>query len=620
MRAARANPTRPSLNRPPTGSLSRFLPLALAAMLSLGAGKAGAQDIEPTFTPGDAVVTGFSGATTDDGVMPVGGNPADRMFIDLDGPSMQILRLALDGTPANGQLISTPPVFQVKAGHVGQVFGIALDDGTSNEQNIPNIYLTATSAFGVQIVRPDSNGDGLPERTTTGAADATFMDGQFGFDGSPGTIWVVNGLTGDVQPFAEIAENSGGALGNIAFDANGRQFFVSDLDTGKIHRINENGDVLDFFDHGVAGRAAAGLAEVGDDAATMDITSPAFDAQDPGTWGLTQPERRVWGLAMNEGRLYYAVWTGQIWSVDIAADGGFGADARLEIDIASDGVPMPVSDMVFDRAGVLYLAQRGGLKSSYDYTVFADARQSKVLRYVPETPDDPSASSDWVQAPQEYAIGLPQDHENASGGIDIGHGYDSAGLLTPNKCDILWSSGDALRNAPELGEQVSANGPLVVHGLQGNDIALVRPANVPPLSAYFADYDGKFADPEKEGHVGDVEIFRNCLTYADGQPPYPLHTKAQTHLKHASHSRRLSHYKYGSYTHTKRRSHYKQGSQVHTKRRSHYKQGSQVHTKRRSHYKQGSQVHTKQRSHYKKGSRVHIELKRQPRNRARTGG
>ena len=54
-------------------------------------------------------------------------------------------------------MFPAPKTFDVFAKDVGQVFGVALDDQTQ-----PNIYLAATSAFGLNIV--GRGRDGLPER------------------------------------------------------------------------------------------------------------------------------------------------------------------------------------------------------------------------------------------------------------------------------------------------------------------------------------------------------------------------------------------------------------------------------------------------------------------------
>ena len=62
------------------------------------------------------------------------------------------------------------------------------------------------------------------------------------------------------RPFANVTlngrPNTGAALGNIAYDRWNKQLFVSDLETGMIHRIRpSDGADLGFYDHGVQGRA-----------------------------------------------------------------------------------------------------------------------------------------------------------------------------------------------------------------------------------------------------------------------------------------------------------------------------------------------------------------------------
>jgi hypothetical protein len=263
--------------------------------------------------------------------------------------------------------------------------------------------------------------------------------------------------------------------------------------------------VYDSFDHGAAAMPSAGLPPVADDGVPMNITDPAFNSEDVTTWGLTQPERRVWGLAVFDGRLYYSVWDGpRIWSVGIDGSGRFSNDARLEFALPVEQGAAPVSSMVFDQKGVLYLAQRGGIAGSYDYSVFATGKTSKVLRYARD-----KDAGKWSPIPEEYAVGFPPPHLNGSGGVDLGYGHNAQGQLDLNQCErMVWMTGDALRNDPALSEKLQPGGALEVHGLQGNDASLVRPANTPPWSSYFVDYDGRYGDPLAEGYVGAVKVFR----------------------------------------------------------------------------------------------------------------
>ena len=466
---------------------------------------------------GDAAVTAFSGAKQI-GDVPPGLTPVDVTFIDRDGATLKIFDLAVPGAALEGQVLDAPVKFKATAGEIGQVFAIGLGETPTSESDTPDLYLGATSAFGLQIVLPDSDGDGRPERLKTGDPKAAWMLGQFGSEkgGGPGSVWKVDGKTGGVSLFATIPDNSGPGLGDIVFDPATQQLFVSNLDDGLIYRVDSSGAVVDTFDHGQTGRAVAGLTPVTDDAATADIKSPSFDSEKPASWGFTQEARRVWGLGLRSGRLYYAVAEGpSIWSVPVNLDGTFGDDPRREIEISGTPAGHPISDIAFDKADHMYIAQRGGIEGSYDYSVFAEPKQSVVWRFKREIPDDAQTAGIWVPAPDEYAIGFPADYRNSSGGIALGYGYKS-GAVRPGVCDgFLWTTGDALRDNPQYAAKLSAGGPANIHGLQGNDRSLTRPDNEPPFASYFIDYDGKFDDPNEQGHAGDVEIWQPCDEQTD---------------------------------------------------------------------------------------------------------
>ena len=486
-------------------------------------GSAGAAD-RPLMKPGNIAVTGFSGVTFPQGGFKPGVDPLDETFIDPDGITLRIFNVKVAGQAAQGQLVNTPPPFEVPARKIGQVFGLAYDNGTlvpgrsDGKRTVPNLYVTASTLHGLQVVIPDNDGDGRPERIKKGQPGARFMRGQHGFElgGGPGSIYKIDGVTGEVSLFASVVldgvANSGAGLGNIAFDPLHQQLLVSDLDTGMIHRFDLQGNDLGHFDHGVNGRPNNGLDALPDDPTNrMDIESPAFDAQDPETWGMTDPNRRIYGLAVKNNRLYYAVLGGlQIWSVGFAHDGSFLNDARWELDVKSE-TAFPVTDMAFDRKGFLYLAQRGTVENAYDYSRFATPGKAQVLRYHREVPDDLSTPSVWVSVPAEYAIGFPDGHRMTLGGIDLGYGYDQKGIRRSYSCDgMLASTGEELRNNPALADELLKGGPLDVHGFQMNDKRLVRPANVPPWKSYFVDFDGRFDDPDVRGHVGDIEIWHPC--------------------------------------------------------------------------------------------------------------
>ena len=257
----------------------------------------------------------------------------DLTFINPDGPSARIVSISKPGHAWDGRLLRAPKTFDVPAKDVGQVFGVAFDD-----QPAPNIYLAATAMFGLNLV--DRGRDGLPERRKVGGPSAGWMKGQFGLDlqGDPGSIYRVDGTTGVVTLFAKVmlngVPNPGPALGNLAYDAVHRQLFVSDLYTGMIHRfaIADGSELGPPYDHGVTGRSAGNQPALPFDSAKRpNIASGLFNSENPETWGFAPPERRVWGLAVHTGRLFYSARNGaategpQIWSVGIAQDGRIGS-------------------------------------------------------------------------------------------------------------------------------------------------------------------------------------------------------------------------------------------------------------------------------------------------------
>ncbi|MEO5759494.1 MAG: hypothetical protein ABIQ51_21855, partial [Mesorhizobium sp.] len=494
-----------------------FLALALSVGLWLG-GAAHAQDTQTQIIyPGSMAVTGFSGTTIPnlDQGLPPGVDPVDETFIDTTRATLRVFDVSHLGGPASGQVVFTPPPFEVTAEQIGQVFGVTYDDGVRDgvPSGVPNLYAGATSLHGMRIVTPDADEDGRPERQRRGIAGATFMDGQFGTEngGGPGTIWKIDGITGQVSKFADIETNSGPGIGNLTFDPTHRQFFASDLDTGLIHRINANGMLIDSFDHGVAGRPAHGLAPVADDGSVMDIQGAAFDSEDPDTWGYTQDERRIWAVSYHGGRVYYSVGEkSEIWSVGIARDGTFAGDPRWELTVKADK-DYAVTDIAFDNKGFMYLAQRGPVENRYDYSQFADSGKGEVIRYFRENPDDPETESVWVEVPQEYAVGFPQGNRQSAGGLDLQYGYDSEGNLDTSVCtDTLVNTGDKLRDNPTLANELAAGGPFAIHGVQITPTELVKPANVPPFGSWFGDFDGYYEDLEVEGHVGDVAVWHPC--------------------------------------------------------------------------------------------------------------
>ena len=447
---------------------------ALAVGLAVGAASAQQGPLQP----GEAFATRFSGTATLNGP---DGKPL--VVIDPSGAVGSIVDLrAPRHRPAGEHWYNEPPRNPVTAREVGQVFGVALETA-------PNIYLSATSAFGLHRT---------PDNTQ-------WMDGMWGAGGGPGTLYRLDRETGyRPRVFANISlngrPNSGAGLGNIAFDKWNQQLFVSDLETGMIHRLRAaDGADLGFFDHGTQGRPRfldatsgqpAALAPIPFDPASQaritDCPTGKFD-NSPECWNFATSGRRIWGLAAwkhpgtGETRLYYSVWSSPafgdptwdatndpaekrnaIWSVRLAPDGGFDvSDVRRELlmpdffkdpaAIARSGHSSPVSDITFPEcggAGIMLLGERGGIRNlGLDLdNPFAAPHESRALQV------GLTQQGTW-RVLGRYDVGFynrrldgePYMRANCAGGVAFGPGYGPDGIINPAQPDqFAWISGDSL--------------------------------------------------------------------------------------------------------------------------------------------------------------------------------
>ena len=250
------------------------------------------------------------------------------------------------------------------------------------------------------------------------------MPGLWGPGGGPGSIWKIDGRTGQVNLFANVTldsrQNTGAALGGLAFDPESKSLYVADRETGFIHRFELDGHELGRYDHGVTGRASQGLPPVPwTPHPGVDVTSPQFDSIDPATWDYAAPARRVFGLAVYRHRLYYAVADSmQVWSVGLKPDGGFANDAVIELVVPPSFGPTEISKITFDEQGRMLLAERPAPTDAFDFRALTVPAIGRVLRYA--VVDTVNGRRVWQEQPNEYAIGFPQDLRNGNGGVAIG--------------------------------------------------------------------------------------------------------------------------------------------------------------------------------------------------------
>jgi len=392
---------------------------------------------------------------------------------------------------------------------VGLIFGIAID-----HEQTPNVYVANSAAFGLHI----ENAAGIT--INNGAADARWMDGQFGSASiSPGNpegepaLYKINSQTNAVSRFGTLT-NDGPGFGNIAFNPFTAQpnFYVSDLSNGMIYHLDQNGIVTSSIDHGTAQTSTSDNG-VTTDISTNGFTSAINDVQS--SWGVTQASRLVWGLGVHKrqsdatARLFYGVGQGtsaKIFSVSLGATGSIGADIVDEnIDLSGIIASNYITDIAFSSRDEIIIAERGLRGSLIQYPYFYNAHSTRVMRFTWD-----NTSQTWTLSPAPYYdVGIYSSGQipngNSAGGVDFSYGLDNNFNLDRNQCDDRFiAMGDYLQNQ-------SGN---FIYGLQNSPVSNV--GNVLPQS-YFTDIDGNLSGGEKTQN-GDVEVFRKACAVPAAPP------------------------------------------------------------------------------------------------------
>ena len=620
--------------------------LLLTILATIGFDSAGAQEEDPLLQPGEAYATRFSGIDFQDG----------KIVILKEGVVGSIVDVRNPGTAPMGQhWIDEPQRKFLTAEEVGQVFGIALD-----EQAPPNIFLTATSAFGLH--RNADNSD--------------WMTGMWGPGGGPGTIYKLDTETGYApEVFAEVKlgerANTGASLGNISFDKTYNQLFVSDLETGMIHRFDaENGAEKGTYDHGVQGRTAftdvetsssQSLPEIAFDPSTSakyeDCEAGEF-SKTPECWNYADFRRRVWGLGVRtvadtgEVRLFYTVWGNQafgnpdwagaedeqrnsMWSIGLGEDGAFDTstvrrefflpDFQVDAErVAEVGYSHAVTDIAFPQCtqqNIMLISERGAVRNPgmQFEAPFSEPHESRMMRY------ELDESGNWLPVGR-YDIGNykradegePAMKANSSGGVTFGYGYTSEWKIDLSKPNgFAWSSGHALCSAKTDGACFNpATGnkddTAEVHGIQGMPAEafseMVPGANSEETDStnqsYMIDLD---INVDESGAPIEQEMARNDATTSGDVEIYAVcSAPTQTFIPPPPiHSSIATHRRWGSPQHTSRSTHRRWGSPQHSSRSTHRRRGSDIHRDRASHRRWGSPQHTSRSTHRRWGSPQH---------------
>ena len=166
--------------------------------------------------PGNAAVTGFSGASPPIQIAP-GVDPGEKTFIDLNGPSLRIVDLQHMGGPPHGAVRRRAQAFHLSApqrsGRYSASRSTTIRRPTSTPR--PARPMGFRSSCRGRTASRNISKSARPTPPTCAACGARRA--------VPGSIWKIDGTTGKVSLFANVTlddrANSGAALGGLAFDA-----------------------------------------------------------------------------------------------------------------------------------------------------------------------------------------------------------------------------------------------------------------------------------------------------------------------------------------------------------------------------------------------------------------
>lgn len=400
--------------------------------------------------------------------------------------------------------------------NLGNVFGIAVDRGR-------NIFTTASSSYSPQL--------NLLSQANGTSANVNFQSGSGAIGraaagpnataelNAAGTIYKLDAVTGNPTVFAVLPQqsttaaytafiragttnfnlstgnrtNTGPGLGNIVYDKDNDQFFVTNFEDGKIYRISADG--------------------------TVQPTAYDFGTPDNGAAGMPALQDRVWGVGIYDGRLYYSIWTDKAcqdngncgtsaaqyydngpnptvkpfirsMAIDPATGDFLTATDQLEYDGADLEHTAPISDIAFDADGNMLIAQKTMLT---DYAGYNHRSQVAYL-----TGGNGTWTADpFFTGPRENPTNANRYGTEAYGGVDFGYNG------TDIDATVWYSSADMVRDG-NIG-----NGSQGPHGIAGFLLSDLTAANDLPDPRAIVPYDPAVTSPSSidlKGSGGDIEI------------------------------------------------------------------------------------------------------------------
>ena len=381
---------------------------------------------------------------------------------------------------------------------IGQVFGIALDDNKGIFLSASDIY-NATYAY--------LNAATVQQFGPAGPA-GIYYTAMTNINTTTQLVTSVNTASLNTVGTATIPNSgigAGNSLGNIAYDSKNQQLFATNLEDGRIYRINPStGIVLSIFDPFALDNAVKGVAPVmevlwgiGVYTDSANVTSVYFSRTTADS-ALSQSSggagsKDIWSIKLNGAGEFLAT---EVGSTKLFVDTASSSQAEI-INVA--GTLAKVTDIAFSKSGKMLLAERGA------------AHQSQVFEYV--------KTGTWGLSSRNFYIGGQTTGvtggQNATGGVDYSSRDNGNNFICD---DIVWATGNFLL------PKIKPSNALYVYSVQGisangNRTGTYFPntfgtggslaqTTLPEYSATDIYIHTNITVPANKNGVGDVEVFR----------------------------------------------------------------------------------------------------------------
>lgn len=393
---------------------------------------------------------------------------------------------------------------------MGNVFGIALDHNNG-------IFLSATDVYKFDASLPNLLSQVILWSSSVGSAGAAgiYYTNYSSINTTVDLVTTLNVASANTVntnqiPSTGFSTSTGNSIGNIAFDFKNNQLFATNLEDGRIYRIDPvTGKIKSILDPFVLDNAIAGIAPIGEQLWGISVYTQA---------GITKVYMARSTMA-HSANIPVPNGGVEIWSVNLTASGEFDATSagsglftaptasstfKQEIKLTS-GTQTKVTDIEFSNAGRMMLAERG------------HPHRAGVYEFV-------YTGGSWTTGNNFYLgfdlslHGAPNvlAAKNAAGGVDYANRQSRD--LSSYKCDdIVWASGNAMATTSLV---VFGGYPNYVYGVQGmsgagNNATL----SINQTNDLYIDYNctgwPHYNNPPTQtetvkGKIGDVDVFDQC--------------------------------------------------------------------------------------------------------------